>query len=84
MTRSIAWRPKRRSKDTETEKVPLKSHMKSKPDRVLQLKKAVARYLFRGQTTAQNQILTVNDVLMAGPYSDEDLSYQSDHNDDLS
>jgi hypothetical protein len=70
--------------NTETEKVPLKSHMKSKPDRVLQLKKAVPRYLFRSQTTAQNQIPTVNDVSMAGPYSDEDLPYQSDHNDDLS
>jgi hypothetical protein len=70
--------------NTETEKAPLKSHMKSKPDRVLQLKKAVPRYLFRSQTTAQNQIPTVNDVSMAGPYSDEDLPYQSDHNDDLS
>lgn len=71
--------------DAEAEKVPLKSHMKSKPDRILQLKKAVARYLFRDQTTAdaQNQIPTVNDVSMAGPDSDEDLSYQSDHNDDL-
>ena len=57
--------------------------LKSKPDRVLQLKKKVARYLFRGQTTVQNQIPTVNDVSMAGPDSDDDSSHQSDHNDDL-
>lgn len=70
--------------ETSTEKVPLKSHMKAKPDRVLQLKKAVARYLFRCQTSgggAQNQISTaVDDVIMAGP---EDSFYESDYHDDL-
>ena len=65
------------------EKVPLKSHMKLKPDRVLQLKKAAARYLLRGQNAGcgvQNHSpVADNDVFMAGP--GEDSFYESDHND---
>ncbi|KDR65765.1 hypothetical protein GALMADRAFT_81499 [Galerina marginata CBS 339.88] len=68
------------------ERVPLKSHMKKKPERVLQLKKAVQRYLQRNPPTAAvtvpSQPLPAvnNDVSMAGP---EDSFYESDYNDDL-
>ena len=65
------------------EKVPLKSHMKNKQDRVCKLKKAVARHGLRDLNTPSrsSQELLPNNVTTAGP---DELLYESDYNDDLS
>jgi hypothetical protein len=62
------------------EKVPLKSHMKAKPNRVCELKKAVARFLARGETmeTAEQILSGMENNMQTG----EDNLYESD-NDDL-
>jgi len=67
------------SAENTTEKVPLKSHMKAKPNRVCELKKAVARFLARGETkeTAE-QMLGMENSTQTG----DDNLYESD-NDDL-
>ena len=63
------------------EKVPLKSHMKNKQDRVRELKKAVSRYAVRAtQSESPGQGLLPTDVTTAGP---DELLYESDYNDDL-
>ena len=70
-----------------TEKVPLKSHMKNKQDRVCELKKAVARHALRATTNLLNtqsaqELLPLPDTdATIGP---EELLYESDYNDDLS
>ncbi|PPR01504.1 hypothetical protein CVT26_015127 [Gymnopilus dilepis] len=71
------------SKSTDPEKVPLKSHMKAKPERAQELRKAVARFQRRGWTkdwaiqllSGTEQALPAEDVGM-------DWQYESD-NDDL-
>ena len=65
------------------EKVPLKSYMKNKQDRVRKLKKAVARHGLRDLNTPSqsSQELLPNNVTTAGP---DELLYESDYNDDLS
>lgn len=67
----------------ENVRVPLKTHMGNKPDRVLILKKAVVRYQeFAELRQASDNILEANeDVEMAEP-SGEDSFYQSDYDDD--
>ena len=68
------------------EKVPLKSHIKNKQDRVREIKKAVWRYALRATTSNTNiNIQSFQEILpttltTAGP---EDLLYESDYNDDL-
>jgi len=67
------------SAENTTEKVPLKSHMKAKPNRVCELKKAIARFLARGEMreTAE-QMLGMENSTQTG----DDNLYESD-NDDL-
>ena len=67
-------------KDSAENTVLLKSHMKTKPNRVCELKKAVARFLARGETreTAE-QVLSGMDTNMQ---TGEDNLYESE-NDDL-
>ncbi|KAF9552336.1 hypothetical protein CPC08DRAFT_698685 [Agrocybe pediades] len=65
-------------------RVPLKSKMTNKAQRILELKKAVARYIQR--SSANNAPLVAgstveDDVSMSGP--EVDMMYESDHNDDL-
>ncbi len=66
-----------------SEKVPLKSHMKYKADRVNELKKAVSRYLSRLGGSSINQ------TPQTAPTDDEtptqrpdDTFYESDYHDD--
>jgi hypothetical protein len=63
------------------ERVTLKSHMKYKPERVSELKKAVARYLSRANTGVSQLPTLTGDVSMANP--EEDLMYESDFHDDM-
>ena len=75
--------------DVGNEKVPLKSHMKNKQDRVRELKKAVARHALREVNIPSSQVLLAAllptsssaDVTAAGQ---DELLYESDYNDDLS
>ena len=64
--------------DPETS-VPLKSHMKNKARRVEALKKAVARYISRGENIVTED--SDNDVSMAEPR--DDILYESDYHDDF-
>ena len=68
------------SAENTMEKVPLKSHMKAKPNRVCELKKAVARFLARGETreTAE-QVLSGMDT--SNVQTGEDNIYESDNDD---
>jgi hypothetical protein len=74
------------SKSSQAAQVPLKTHMKLKADRVLELKKALTRYQLRG-----NDNLTLMHTLASNlgraeggqTMGDEDIQYQSDYNDDL-
>ena len=74
----------KKSPTVTAEKIPLKSHMKNKQDRVRELKKAVARHaLCHGSSnlsTQSSQAFLPTDST-AGP---DDLQYESDYNDDLS
>ena len=63
------------------EKIPLKSHMKNKAQRVPMLKKAVARSIARGETK-QSAFDLLNSTLGLSRQSREDHIYESD-NDDL-
>jgi len=67
-----------------SDKIPLKSHMKLKSERVAELKKAVARYLARTEGHSSSLASSgpdTNHHLTGLP--DEDSLYQSDHNDDM-
>jgi len=65
-------------------KVPLKSHMKNRGERISELKKAIARHVSRVQTLTRIPLQgqTNQDIasVMADP---EDVLYESDHNDDF-
>jgi hypothetical protein len=71
-----------------TEKVPLKSHMKNKQERVRELKKAVARHRLGASTNLIIQSESAQVLLpVPGPLTTadpDDLLYESDYNDDLS
>ncbi|KAF8229752.1 hypothetical protein L208DRAFT_1424012 [Tricholoma matsutake] len=67
------------SVENTTEKVPLKSHMKAKPNRVCELKKAVTRFLAQGEMReTAKQMLGMENSTQTG----DDNLYESD-NDDL-
>ena len=70
------------------EKVPLKSHMKNKKDRVRELKKAVARHVLLATSNLNTHWQSAQEFLplpdtdaTIGP---EELLYEPDYNDDLS
>ena len=63
------------------EKIPLKSHMKNKAQRVPELRKAVTRFIAQGETK-QSAFDLLNSALETSRQSGEDLIYESD-NDDL-
>jgi hypothetical protein len=66
------------------ERVPLKTHMGYRPDRILKLKSAVVRYQMMeelGKTIGNALESNVTDVEMTEP-SGEDVLYQSDYDDD--
>ena len=63
------------------EKIPLKSHMKNKAQRVPELRKAVTRFIAQGETK-QRAFDLLNSALETSRQSGEDLIYESD-NDDL-
>jgi hypothetical protein len=68
------------------ETVPLKSHMKLKHERVAELKKAVTRHLARtisDSTGTQDSDSAGQDLSRTVVLPDNDIEYQSDHNDDL-
>lgn len=63
----------------DSEKVPMKSHMKYKDDRHAELKKAVARYITRStENTGSVAKLNPNQADVQ-----DDEQYLSDYNDDL-
>jgi hypothetical protein len=64
------------------EKIPFKTHMKRKGDRVAQLKKAIARYLRREVTDVQDRV-TVQEVHLVSEGEGDDAEYESDFHDDL-
>ena len=72
------------SMPVNSDKIPLKSHMKLKSERVAELKKAVALYLARTEGYSSSLASSgpdTNHHLTGLP--DEDSLYQSDHNDDM-
>jgi hypothetical protein len=70
----------------DSEKVPLKSHMKYKADRVRVLKKAVTQYFSRleGPSSAQlQQLAPTNDGFSTRTREgQDDTAYESDYHDD--
>ena len=63
------------------ERMPLKSHMKNKAQRIPELRKAVARFRARGETK-EGAYELLNGVLETNKQGKEDHLYESD-NDDL-
>jgi hypothetical protein len=69
--------------DTAGGKIPLKTHMKLKVDRVAQLKKAVARYLTRHEAREVQEGITSDLESEVCGGDRDDAEYESDFHDDL-
>ena len=62
-------------------KIPLKSHMKNKAERVAELKKAVNRYHSRSLSSSSGAMVSPSTVQQRS--GEEDSFYVSDHEDGL-
>jgi len=67
----------------DSEKIPLKSHMKIKADRVAELKKAVVRYNSTYVVQGEGVVTETDETEDKMMEDCGDAQYESDYNDDL-